>query len=75
MECPNCKNKTIVKDGQPTCNFCGAFAEIYQENSTLQWILDGRVIVNEKMARDAWEQWKTVYPDSFAKAEDDGQAP
>lgn len=75
MDCPNCKNKTIVKDGQPSCNFCGAFAEIYPENATLQWVLDGRVIRNEEMARESWEEWKKVYPEQFKKAEEEGKAP
>lgn len=75
MDCPNCSNKTIVKNGQPNCNSCGAFAEIYPENATLQWVLDGRVIKNEEMAREAWEHWKKKYPESFAKAEEEGKAP
>lgn len=75
MQCPNCKNKTIIKNDQPTCNSCGAFAEIYPENATLQWILDGRVIKNEEMAREAWEQWKNVYPESFEEAERQGRKP
>ena len=69
MDCPNCKNKTIVKNGQPHCNSCGAYAEIYLENSTLQWILDDRVILNEEMARESWEYWKKQFPESFEKAE------
>lgn len=75
MNCPNCKCETIVKDGQPTCNSCGAFAQIYPENSTLQWILDDRVIINEAMAREAWEAWKKVYPEQFEEAEKNGNRP
>lgn len=75
MECPNCNGETIVKEGQPTCNYCGAYAEIYPENTTLQWILDGRVIKNDEMARTAWEAWKKFYPEQFEEAEKLGKSP
>lgn len=65
MQCPNCDAETIVRDGQPFCKSCGAHAEIYPENATLQWVLDGRVIMNEEMERTAWEEWKKIYPEQF----------
>ena len=75
MKCPSCKNKVIMEEGQPKCNFCGAFARINSTNATLEWVKDDRVFLNEEMAREAWEEWKKVYPDSFEEAEKQGQKP
>ncbi len=73
MQCPNCDNKTIIKEGQPECNSCGCYARLNPDNGTAEWLLDGRVIKNETMERDAWEYWKKIYPEQFEKAENEGR--
>lgn len=75
MKCPKCKNETIMKNGQPECNFCGSYARINPDNGYVEWMNDGRVFLNEQLEREVWEQWKKIYPDSFEDAENNGRKP
>lgn len=65
MDCPSCKNKVVIEDGQPNCKFCGAYARLNPENATVEWMKDGRVFKNEKMEQEAYDLWSSIYPDSF----------
>ena len=75
MDCPSCKNVVVIEDGQPNCKFCGAYARLNPQNGTAEWLKDGRVFLNEEMAREAWDEWKKVYPESFERAEKEGKSP
>ena len=61
MDCPNCKNKTILVDGTPECESCGAYARLNPTNATVEWMKDGRVFLNVSMEREAFEVWSNAY--------------
>ena len=75
MQCPSCKEKTVMVEGFPECKFCGAFARINSDNGYIEWMKDGRVFLNEQLEKEVWEHWKKAYPEQFTQAEKEGRKP